>query len=292
LPLEIVEEDSAFFWKPLASLKSVLIVDDNATNCLLMEGLFHYLEIEAVICRSGSEALTIIDQAVADGRPFDLIITDHQMPVMDGITLVGEIKKLLNGQPQPFLLMLSSLDKVSYQRQAQEAGINLFLQKPVRLQEINDVLLSIVDGGGDSKDSHPVVPRINHLTENGTVLVVEDDPINLLLITELLTRMGFFVLQAENGLEALEVLTNKQPALIFMDVNMPEMDGYTATRVIRRLPNPIGKTPIIALTADAMEEDREKCLQAGMNNFISKPFRIEEIESAIRVYMKHPHLTV
>jgi signal transduction histidine kinase/DNA-binding response OmpR family regulator len=290
LPLEIVEEESAFFWTPLMSLKSVLVVDDNATNCLLMEGLFHYLHIEAVICRSGSEALAVIRQSVAAGRPFDLIITDHQMPGMDGITLVGEIRKLLNGQAQPFLLMLSSLDKVSYQRQAQEAGINLFLQKPVRLQAINDVLLSLVDAGGDHKD--PVIPRINSMTENGTVLVVEDDPLNLLLISELLTRMGFFVLQAENGLEALEVLANKQPALIFMDVNMPGMDGYTTTRVIRRLPNPIGKTPIIALTADAMEEDREKCLKAGMNNFISKPFRIEEIESAIRLYLKHTHHAV
>jgi CheY-like chemotaxis protein len=117
------------------------------------------------------------------------------------------------------------------------------------------------------------------------VLVVEDDAINLLLITELLRRMGFRVLQAGNGKEALAILAAEAPAIIFMDVNMPEMDGYATTRIIRRLPSPLGSTPIVALTADAMAADREKCLEAGMNNFISKPFRIEEIESTIQLYL-------
>ena len=286
LPVEVVEDVPAFYWAPLASLKRVLVVDDNATNCALMAGIFEYLQIETEICSSGREALAAIARLKDRGEAFDLIITDHQMPEMDGITLASEIRKLFDGEASPFLLMLSSLDKLSFQQQAQEAGISLFLQKPIKLHEMNEVLLSLVGAAEDRRFVDTVVPRINSLTENGTVLVVEDDPINLLLITELLSRMGFHVLQADNGEEALEILANKQPALIFMDINMPEMDGYTTTRVIRRLPNPVGKTPIVALTADAMEADREKCLQAGMNNFISKPFRIEDIEGAIRMYVR------
>ena len=114
-----------------------------------------------------------------------------------------------------------------------------------------------------------------------TVLVVEDDPLNMLLISEVLTRMGLRVIRANNGRQALEILIQEKPALIFMDINMPEQDGYETTRLIRQQPGAMGQTPIVALTADAMEEDKRKCLEAGMNSFITKPFRLEEIEEAV-----------
>jgi len=285
LPLEIIEDKPMPAPRPLSSLKKVLVVDDNATNRLLMQGIFEYLYIPCAICSGGKEALAAIDRAISDGQPFDLIITDHQMPEMDGITLAREIKKKERDDTQPVMLMLSSLEKMSYEREAKAAGIHIFLQKPVKLKEISNVLLSLLESPGQHHEINPAIPRINSLTESASVLVVEDDPMNLLLITELLTRMGFQVIQAANGREALEVLSHKQPDLIFMDINMPDMDGYTTTRIIRRLPNPLGKTPIVALTADAMPQDKEKCLQAGMNNFISKPFRINEIESALKIYI-------
>lgn len=284
LPLEIVEDVPATH-PPLTALKKVLVVDDNATNCRLMQAIFEYLFIPCVICQSGTEALAAISASLAE-QPFDLIITDHQMPGMDGITLVREIRKRLRHHAQPFMLMLSSLEKMTYQREAEQAGINIFLQKPVKLHEITGILLSLVDKPGDTKDDSSPIPRINSLTEGACVLVVEDDAINLSLITELLQRMGFQVMQAGNGREALEILSQVQPILIFMDVNMPEMDGYATTRIIRRLPNPLGKIPIVALTADAMADDKEKCLNAGMNNFISKPFRITEIESTLKLYIR------
>jgi CheY-like chemotaxis protein len=99
-----------------------------------------------------------------------------------------------------------------------------------------------------------------------------------------LRRMGFEVIQVANGKEALERLPHCEPVIIFMDVNMPEMDGYTTTRHIRKMPEPWCNIPIIALTADAMKGDREKCLEAGMNKYISKPFRLEEIDEVLRVY--------
>src|SRR5580765_3578782 len=107
-------------------------------------------------------------------------------------------------------------------------------------------------------------------------MVVDDDAMNMLLISEVLKKMGFEVIKMTNGKEALAALPYYDPVLIFMDVNIPEIDGYTTTRMIRKLPDPHGQIPVIALTADAMKGDREKCLEAGMNHYISKPFKLED----------------
>jgi CheY-like chemotaxis protein len=114
---------------------------------------------------------------------------------------------------------------------------------------------------------------------------VEDDPLNMLLISEVLRKMGVEVIKATNGQEALEILSYEYPSLIFMDVNMPVMDGFTASRLIRRLPWPNNSVPIVALTADAMKEDRERCLKEGMNDYVSKPFRLEEITFILKRYL-------
>jgi CheY-like chemotaxis protein len=106
----------------------------------------------------------------------------------------------------------------------------------------------------------------------------------MLLITEVLRKMGVEVIKANNGKEAVDMVTTHQPSLIFMDVNMPVMDGFTATGLIRRLAGSQNSIPIIALTADAMKEDKERCLESGMNDYISKPFRLEEIQSVIKKY--------
>jgi CheY-like chemotaxis protein len=110
---------------------------------------------------------------------------------------------------------------------------------------------------------------------------------NMLLISEVLGKMGIEVIKASNGEEALAMFDLNEPDLIFMDVNMPVMDGYTATEKIRERPYPQCDVPIIALTADAMKEDKERCLQAGMNDFVSKPFRLKEIESVLKTYLKN-----
>jgi CheY-like chemotaxis protein len=110
--------------------------------------------------------------------------------------------------------------------------------------------------------------------------------LNMALISEVLLKMGVEVIEAGNGREAINGLLQHDPALVFMDVNMPEVDGYLATQKIRRLPQPYSDVPIIALTADAMKEDKELCLKAGMNHFISKPFRLEEIEFIMNTYLK------
>jgi CheY-like chemotaxis protein len=217
---------------------------------------------------------------------FDLIVTDHQMPVMDGVTLVGKMRELLKGQRQPFILMLSSLDKGMCVEDAEQLGIDMFLSKPVKLQELNAILQAVFGTAGEAPTGAQAKPEIHKLTDNAKILVAEDEPVNMLLISEVLIKMGFHVIKASNGRQVLDLLADHHPAVILMDVNMPEMDGLEATQIIRTLPQPQRNIPIVALTAGAMSEDRERCLGAGMNCFISKPFRLEEIEGVLKKYVK------
>jgi signal transduction histidine kinase/CheY-like chemotaxis protein len=264
-------------------LREVLIVDDNETNCKLMRGIFDYLNIPCRICTNGPEALLMIAEAVRKDEMFDLIITDHQMPVMDGITLVKEIKVLLKGRTEPFILMLSSLEKTMFQHEAESIGVDKFLSKPVKLQELNKLLAVIFNKAvtADQKENIPAIQAFSAVTK---ILVVEDEPVNLFLISEVLRKMGVEVITAGDGREAVNMLIEHDPAMIFMDVNMPQIDGFMATELIRKLTTHHCKVPIVALTADAMKEDKERCLASGMNDYVSKPFRLEEIHGVIKKY--------
>ena len=287
LALEVIEEQSHKIPATKAVLREVLVIDDNITNCKLMQGIFEYLQTPARICYSGAEALELIRQSIMDNRPYDLIITDHQMPEMDGITLVKEIKKIMHAPAEPFILMLSSMEKSMLREEAERTGINKFLSKPVKLSELTSLLSFLFDKSAAGNEPGAPIPFIKKYEESATILVTEDNPLNMLLISEILENMGHEVIKAENGEEALAMLLLHSPAIIFMDVNMPVMDGYTATERIRALPYPHCNVPIVALTADAMKEDRERCLEKGMNAFVSKPFRLKEIESVMETYLKN-----
>jgi CheY-like chemotaxis protein len=199
------------------------------------------------------------------------------MPEMDGMQLVKELRQQASGITQPTVLMLSSLERNLFQHEADKLGIRQLLTKPVKMYELYAMLSAMFMPGHESNKPDLSVANIEHITEAASIMVVEDDPINMLLISEVLRKMGFDIIRANNGKEALEILPHYDPVLIFMDVNMPEMDGYTTTRFIRAMGEPYQQIPIIALTADAMQGDREKCLAAGMDDYISKPFRIEVI---------------
>jgi PAS domain S-box-containing protein len=285
LPLEVINEQPEVLLPAKPMLTKVLVVDDNITNLHLMQEILGYFQIYSETAANGHNALLKISQAEESGRPFDLIITDHHMPGMDGISLVKEIKHLFPGSNKPFVLMLSSLEKSMYQYEADKYGINKFISKPVKLHELNSTLLSLFEKNLQNDTLHPSLEVIEKISQAASIMVVDDDPINMMLISEVLRRMGFEVIQMHNGREVLEALPHYEPVLIFMDVNMPEMDGYTTTTHIRKLAEPQCNIPIIALTADAMKGDREKCLEAGMNNYISKPFKMQEIETVLKEYM-------
>ena len=283
LELEIADEQPVDL-PPRAPLHNILVIDDNLTNCRLLQQFFLHFGIACDISTNGEDALKKIHASIAAHRPYDLIITDHHMPGTDGITLAKKIKANLGPAADPFILMLSSLDRSQHRQQATDAGIDRFLAKPVKLRELHALITSIFD----KSTGKPAAAVKNHFEKfpPGTLaLVVEDEPVNMMLISEVLRNMGVEVIRASNGQEALDRLTSTLPGIIFMDINMPVMDGYTTTRHIRRLPVPMRNAPIIALTADATADDKERCLQAGMDNFISKPFRMEEITAMLKKYL-------
>jgi PAS domain S-box-containing protein len=285
LPLQIVNIEPQITSAYRPPLQKVLVIDDNASNRWLMQDIFRYFGIPCETAASGQEALTTLQRINQHGEPLDLILTDHHMPEMDGMQLVEEIRKTSIGFAQPVIMMLSSIEKNIVQRQAEKLGIHSFLSKPVKLYELYAMLSAMFSTGKLQPEKMSIIPTIEKITDTATIMVVEDEPINMMLITEVLGKMGFAVIKATNGKQALELLQQQDPQLIFMDVNMPEMDGFTTTRLIRQLPEPHSLIPIIALTADAMQGDKEKCIESGMNDYISKPFKLEEIEAVLKKRM-------
>jgi PAS domain S-box-containing protein len=281
VPLQVLNQQPQISSEYKPPLRKVLVIDDNATNRWLMEETFRYFDIDCEVASGAQEAFMKLDRIKRNNEALDLIITDHHMPEMDGLTLSKEIRKQLPAE-SAHILMLSSLEKNIYQHEADQIGIYKMLTKPVKMYELYSVLCSMFIASKPEEKTVTITPSIKNIGEQNTVMVVEDDPINMMLINEVLTKMGFAVIKAENGKRALEILPQHNPSLIFMDVNMPEMDGYATTKLVRKMPEPWCSLPIIALTADAMIGDKEKCIEAGMNDYVSKPFKIEEIEAVLK----------
>lgn len=282
IPLEVTNIQPQISSEYRPPLRKVLVIDDNATNRNLMEEILGYFNIECEVASGAKEAFIKLQRIKANNEPLDLIITDHHMPEMDGLTLSKEIRKQMPMNQGAHILMLSSLEKNIYQHEADEIGIYKMLTKPVKMYELYSVLCSMFVATKQQEKPAPMAKEIKKIGDSATIMVVEDDPINMMLINEVLTKMGFKVIKAENGKRALDILASNDPALIFMDVNMPEMDGYATTRMIRKMPEPWCSLPVIALTADAMIGDKERCLEAGMDDYVSKPFRLEDIEEILK----------
>lgn len=281
LPLEIVNEHPQISHQHKLPIKNVLIVDDNETNRWQVQEIFKYFDINSELAADAEEAMARIRVYNKTGKKFDLVITDHHMKGMNGIQFAKECRKGLL-KDQPVILMLSSIEKNLYQHEADKTGLYHTLTKPVKLYELYGLLCTLFMKEKQVNKSSTPIPKIEKFERAGTVMVVEDDPINMMLITEVLKKMGFDIIKAENGKRAIEILPHHDPELIFMDVNMPELDGFATTRMIRKMPEPFCNIPIIALTADAMQGDKEKCIESGMNSYVSKPFRLEEIEQVLR----------
>jgi PAS domain S-box-containing protein len=284
VPLEVLNHMPQISSEYRPPLRKVVVVDDNATSLWLIEKMFKFFEIECEVAAGPTALFQILDRIEAGNEPLDLLLFDYNMPQIDGISLSKEVRKRMPYNLGTHMLMLTPMEKNLYQKAADEAGILKLLSKPVKMYELYAMICSLFVAPSIQEKKLPLVPRIKRLG-SACVMVVEDDAVNMMLINEVLTRMGLTVLKAENGRKAIEILSLNSPSLIFMDVNMPEMDGYATTRMIRGMGEKWKDLPIIALTADAMAGDRERCIEAGMNDYVSKPFRIDEIESALRTWV-------
>jgi signal transduction histidine kinase/DNA-binding response OmpR family regulator/HPt (histidine-containing phosphotransfer) domain-containing protein len=260
----------------------VLLVDDNATNLRILVQMTKGWGMQPAAVESGSAALEAMQQAEKNGAPFRLAIIDSRMPEMAGFELAERIKKdsRIAGT---MIMILTSAGQRGEAARCRELGIAAYLLKPIRKSELLSSILTVL--GQASANSVPdLVTRYSarEVSRRLRVLVAEDNPINQTVIIRMLEKMGHLPTLAGNGQEALSMLRSGTFDLVFMDVQMPEMDGLTATRKIRESEIQTGShIPIIAMTAHAMKGDKERCLQAGMDAYITKPVSSAGVEETI-----------
>jgi signal transduction histidine kinase/CheY-like chemotaxis protein/HPt (histidine-containing phosphotransfer) domain-containing protein len=257
----------------------VLVVDDNATNRLVLQEMLRAWRMRPVVCADAAEALSQLQSFAAAGEPFHLALFDAHMPEVDGFQLAERVRAHpgLEGGP---ILMLSSADGLGQVSRAREAGISLTLVKPIKQSELFDAIASTL---GRSAPQKAPMPAAKKAVQGALrVLVVEDNPVNQRLASILLEGRGHTVALAENGREALTRLGADRFDVVLMDVQMPEMDGLEATAAIRaQEAKGGGHIPIVGVTAHAIKGDRERCLAAGMDGYVSKPIRPEALFAAI-----------
>ena len=283
--LKKVEKKEVKRFAPVSlSGKRVLIVDDNQKNLDILVQLLNSVGMDVVALRNSREVLSTLQQNLKAQNPFTVCIMDLQMPDMSGYDLARQIRNSeIEIQQLPMIALSSLMERDA--KECREAGFDGFLSKPIRRKKMFQMLERLLGAKEDDKEK-PDVTKSQILTQytvreeikhSVRILLAEDNPVNQKLSTLILTKAGYLLEVAENGNEAVEKYTTN-PAdfdLIIMDVQMPEMDGLEATRVIRD--KGFDTIPIIAMTAHAMIGDREKCLEAGMNDYISKPIKREII---------------
>ena len=272
----------------------VLVVDDNQTNRRILEGMLKRWDMLPVCVESGEQALAALASAHKEGKAFALIVTDMHMPKMDGFELVEHIR----GKPElrtATIMMLTSAGHRGDAERCHKLGVSAYLLKPIRQSELREAIARIL-GAREQEGMIPLVTRFSlgdarDHSEILRILVAEDNLVNQRLIVRLLEKRGHRVVVARNGQEVLAALEKDNFDLILMDVQMPEMDGFEATAAIRKKEKSTGlHQMIVALTAHAMKGDHEKCLAGGMDGYLSKPIRSQELDEVLARYSAHPHV--
>jgi PAS domain S-box-containing protein len=273
----------------------VLVVDDNRTNRRILEGMLGRWEMKSVAVEDGEGALVQLSAAREAGEPFALILTDMHMPKMNGFSLIERIRQ----RPElstATIMMLTSAGHRGDAARCQELGISAYLLKPIRQSELREAIARVL-GGREAIGAIPLITRfsVQDAREPAAflrVLLAEDNAVNQKLAVRLLEKRGHSVAVAGNGREALEALEKESFDLVFMDVQMPEMDGLEATAAIREKEKGGGQhQPIIALTAHAMKGDREKCIAGGMDGYLTKPIRPLELDEILDEYVSRRALS-
>ncbi len=269
----------------------VLVVDDNQTNRRILSEMLRAWGMDPDSAEDAGEALARLRRGADQNRPFRLVLTDVHMPEMDGFQLVERIV----GAPDlthTFVLMLTSGDRLGDIARCRELGVAAFLTKPVRRAELRTAICNALANRPLGKAINEAPAEVQEKAvkspeSGGRILLAEDNSVNQRVARAILEKAGHSVVVAGNGLQALESWETQPFDVILMDVQMPEMDGFEATAMIRNREKRSGMhTPIIAMTAHAMTGDRERCLNAGMDNYISKPINSRELLGLISTHLK------
>jgi len=272
--------------------KRVLVVDDNDNARLVLTTLLTGMSFTVDQAASGKEAIHAVEIAAASGLPYDIVFLDWQMPGMDGIELARRIRALAISR-MPHLMMVTAYGREEVLQEAEDAGIENVLIKPISASVLFDsvvrILGEIPDGALDAGNGPTAAYKQLAVFKGARILLVEDSDLNQEVAIELLQSAGFVVDLAENGAIALEKIKNAEYNLVLMDMQMPVMDGVTATKEIRKDIR-YRDLPVVAMTANAMKGDRDRCLAAGMNDHVAKPIEPEELWKAILKWTKPNHL--
>ncbi len=266
--------------QPHLTDKHLLIVDDNPTNRLILTRYAQAWGMQSVAATSGAEALEWIRR----GAPFDIAILDMHMPDMDGLTLAAEIRHYRPAQTLP-LVMLTSLGHQGVDNRAANVEFAAFLTKPIKPWHLCDTLVRLV-GHQPTRVKRVAAPLPQLDPELGQrhplhILLAEDNVVNQKVTLHLLKRLGYVADVAADGHEVLAALQRQPYDVVLMDMQMPEMDGLEAARLIRQQGSATRQPCIIAMTASALNGDRERCLEAGMDDYVSKPVKVEELIAAL-----------
>lgn len=278
IPVEY-EETLKQTW--LRDLSRVLIVDDNSKNRIILEHFFRFSGIEVCSCENGKKALEILQSH----EPFSLIIMDYQMPEMDGLTTIAHIREYSKNYKLnlPILLLYSSQDLIEKQAEIKQLEIDYVVIKPVKFSELQNILQNLTEKNAREKETYN--PKSLKISEkNFKFLIADDVEMNLILLENLLK--GFYpncqITQAKDGEEAVEAVSKEKFHLIILDLLMPNVDGIEATKKIKAYFQSINyKCPILAFTAGNLVGEREKCLAAGMDDFLSKPIDLTKIKNLL-----------
>ena len=267
--------DKKITYGPIPELQGarVLVVDDDINTCMSVSKMLRSIEMRADWTVSGKEAVVRAQEAYEQKDEFRAYIIDWLMPDMNGIETVRRIRNVI-GEGTP-IIILTAYDWSDIEKEAREAGVTAFVAKPIFMSELRSVLTRPMTVEVPAKRQH----RMNHTGKK--ILLVEDNELNREIAEAILTEAGLVVDSVEDGTDAVERMSSGQGEyydMILMDIQMPKMDGYTATREIRTLANnKIANIPIVAMTANAFEEDKEKAFKAGMNAHIAKPIDKEVV---------------
>jgi CheY-like chemotaxis protein len=281
--LEIGKSEPEPFTKEVYQLVDlpILVVDDNASNRRILRDILTNWHMKPTLASSGAEALGALARDDSKNS-FALVLLDVHMPDMDGFAVAEQIRNSYKQQGIKVIL-LTSASRPSDVARCRELGISDYLSKPIKQSELFDAIVTTMAEHGRNRERYESASAFIQASERSLrVLLAEDNPVNQTLAVRILEKLGHKVQVVNTGREALARSQAEEFDLILMDVQMPEMDGLEATTAIRAAESGTGKhVPIVAMTAHAMKGDREKCLSAGMDGYLSKPIRISELKQAM-----------